>query len=84
MTGMGIPRFTVSKILNHAETGVTAIYDRYSYDLEKRQALLAWGTQLERIVNGANLLLDLSTQEPNPDDRPTLTVLTPDHPASIH
>jgi hypothetical protein len=29
----------VSKILNHVETGVTAIYDPHSYDLEKRAAL---------------------------------------------
>ncbi len=29
MTGMGIPRLTVSKLLNHIETGVTAVYDRY-------------------------------------------------------
>ena len=29
MTGMGIPRLTVSKILNHVESGVTAVYDRH-------------------------------------------------------
>lgn len=84
MTGMGIPRLTVSKILNHVETGVTAIYDRYSYDLEKQRALLAWGAQLERIRSGASLLPDPSTQQPNPDDRATLTALTPDHPTSVH
>jgi Phage integrase family len=39
MTGMGIPRLTVSKILNHVEPGVTAVYDRHSYDREKREAL---------------------------------------------
>jgi integrase len=27
MTGMGIPRLTVAKILNHVEPGVTAVYD---------------------------------------------------------
>jgi integrase len=49
MTGMGIPRLTVAKLLNHVETGVTAIYDRYSYDAEKRRALVAWGNEIERI-----------------------------------
>jgi integrase len=39
MTGMGISRLVVSKILNHVERGVTAVYDRHSYDNEKRQAL---------------------------------------------
>ncbi|MGH8627111.1 MAG: tyrosine-type recombinase/integrase [Gammaproteobacteria bacterium] len=52
MTSMGIPRLVVSKILNHAETGVTAVYDRHSYDAEKRQALDTWGQKLEGIVGG--------------------------------
>ncbi len=47
MTGMGISRLTVKKILNHAERDVTAIYDRHSYDPEKRTALDAWGRRLE-------------------------------------
>jgi len=52
MTGMGIARLTVKKILNHAERDVTAIYDRHSYDPEKRSALEAWGRRLEAIVGG--------------------------------
>ena len=52
MTGMGIARLTVSKILNHVESGVTAVYDRHSYDPEKRQALEAWGARVEEIVTG--------------------------------
>ena len=52
MTGMGIPRLVVSKILNHVETGITAVYDRHSYDTEKRQALDAWGKRLLEIVSG--------------------------------
>ena len=52
MTGMGISRLTVKKILNHAERDVTAVYDRHSYDPEKRSALEAWGRRLEAIVSG--------------------------------
>src|SRR5262249_62247568 len=52
MTGMGISRMTVSKILNHVERGVTAVYDRHSYDKEKREALEAWGRRLQMIVSG--------------------------------
>jgi integrase len=52
MTSMGIPRSTVSKILNHVEPGVTKIYDRYSYDKEKREALEAWSKQLALMVSG--------------------------------
>ena len=39
MTGMGVPRLVVGKILNHVEPGVTKVYDRHSYDKEKREAL---------------------------------------------
>jgi integrase len=52
MTGMGIPRLTVAKVLNHAEAGVTSVYDRHSYDPEKRRALEAWGARLTEIVSG--------------------------------
>jgi integrase len=50
MTSMGISRLVVSKILNHAELGVTAVYDRHSYDVEKRAALDAWAARLGEIV----------------------------------
>jgi hypothetical protein len=50
MTSMGISRLVVGKILNHAEPGVTKVYDRHSYDAEKRQALEAWGQQVLAIV----------------------------------
>ncbi len=53
MTGAGIPRLTVSKILNHAEQGVTAVYDRHSYDQEKRQALEKWSRTLKGVLGKA-------------------------------
>jgi integrase len=52
MTGMGISRLVVSKILNHVERGITAVYDRHSYDREKLQALETWGHKLKSIVEG--------------------------------
>ena len=52
MTSMGIFRLVVSKILNHADGGVTAVYDRHSYDQEKRTALEAWAKRLQEIVTG--------------------------------
>jgi integrase len=54
MTGFcGIPRLIISKILNHAEPHITSIYDRSSYDREKRQALEAWSYRLQNIIQGA-------------------------------
>jgi len=52
MTSMGVSRLTVAKVLNHVERGVTAVYDRHSYDAEKRQALDAWARRLHAIVTG--------------------------------
>lgn len=53
LTGdLGLSRFLVGQVLNHVETGITATYDRHSYDREKRQALDAWGRRLMEIVSG--------------------------------
>ncbi|MEQ1912815.1 MAG: hypothetical protein ABMA15_28625, partial [Vicinamibacterales bacterium] len=44
-------RLVVSKILNHVETGVTAVYDRHGYNREERDALDSWGRRLIAIVS---------------------------------
>jgi len=55
MTSMGIPRLTVSKILNHSEAGVTAKhYDHYAYDKEKQAAMRAWDRKLNQILPKQN------------------------------
>jgi hypothetical protein len=51
MTGAGVSRLVVSKVLNHAEKGITAVYDRHSYDAEKRVALETWARVLTEIVD---------------------------------
>jgi integrase len=53
MGSLGIPRLTIGKVLNHAESGVTRIYDRHTYDREKRQALEAWETKVLALVEHA-------------------------------
>ena len=50
MTAIGVERLVVSKILNHAEQGVTSVYDRHSYDGEKLAALLKWDQRLAEIM----------------------------------
>ena len=51
MAKMGVPRLVIGKILNHIEPGVTKVYDRYSYDKEKQEALNAWGARLAAILD---------------------------------
>lgn len=50
MTSIGIRRKTVSRVLNHLERDVTRLYDRYSYDREKREALDRLAVELVAIV----------------------------------
>jgi integrase len=53
MAEVGIPRHHISAVLNHVEGSAraTRVYDRYSYDAEKRLALEAWTPKLMSIVD---------------------------------
>ncbi len=45
MARLGVPPHVVEKVLNHKSgiiSGVAAVYNRYGYEKEKRQALAAW------------------------------------------
>ena len=50
---LGVDRIVISKLLNHAEGGVTGIYDRHARDPEKRMAMDLWGARLRAIIDGA-------------------------------
>ena len=50
MASAGVPRLVIGRILNHVDSGVTAVYDRYSYDAEKQEALEIWCQQLKSIL----------------------------------
>jgi integrase len=52
MAEAGVPRQHISAVLNHVEAGpaATRVYDRHSYDAEKRAALEVWAKELTRIL----------------------------------
>ena len=51
MRALGVPRETVSLVLNHASVGVTAQhYDHYEGMPERRDALTRWAAHLEHII----------------------------------
>ena len=52
MAAAGVPRDHIAKVLNHVEGGAraTRVYDRHSYDAEKRMALEAWERTLTAII----------------------------------
>jgi integrase len=49
MASLGIARLVIAKLLNHADGSVTAVYERHSYDREKREAITLWHTYLARL-----------------------------------
>jgi hypothetical protein len=55
MAEAGVPRQHISAVLNHLEGGarVTRVYDRYSYDAERRKALETWARTLQSIIEQA-------------------------------
>jgi integrase len=56
MAGIGIAPHVVEAVLNHKSgtiKGVAAVYNRYSYATEKRQALDAWARRLDAILSSA-------------------------------
>ncbi|MCG8073863.1 MAG: tyrosine-type recombinase/integrase [Candidatus Thiodiazotropha taylori] len=52
MASAGVQRLVISKVLNHVESGITAVYDRHSYDAEKRDAMNVWADRLSEIIRG--------------------------------
>jgi integrase len=52
MRSLGVDRLVVSKILNHSESGVTRVYDRYAADPEKAAAMERWAQRLREIISG--------------------------------
>ena len=52
MAEAGTGRTVIGRVLNHADPEVTAVYDRYGYDAEKREALEQWARRLAVIVSG--------------------------------
>lgn len=59
MAEAGVPPAHISRVLNHIQGGpsATRVYDRYSYDNEKRTALDSW----------ANMLIAILKKEPTGD-----------------
>ena len=50
MARLGVSRFNIGKILNHADRSVTGIYDRHAYLTEKREALDKWAAYLKSLA----------------------------------
>jgi integrase len=50
LSSVGVLPIIAELTIGHKQTGISAIYDRHRYDVEKRAALTAWETKLMSIV----------------------------------
>lgn len=60
MARASVPPHVVEKVLNHISgtiSGVAAVYNRYAYDPEKRDALETWGASLTELDRQAASVL---------------------------
>ena len=59
MAELGISPHTISMILNHVSarqgTITSKVYVQYSYDREKREALVVWSARLEAMISAKSL-----------------------------
>jgi integrase len=54
MARLGVPPYVADKILNHQSgtiSGVTAVYQRHEFMMERKDALDRWGAHVEEILN---------------------------------
>jgi integrase len=66
MAALGIPPIVRGHVANHRTTtraGVTlGVYDQYSYDKEKREALALWADRLRGIIDGVASVVPLRSK----------------------
>jgi integrase len=58
MAGLGVPPHIVERVLNHlsgAQGGLTGVYQHHEYRTERKDALLRWGSHVERLLSGEPL-----------------------------
>ncbi|MBU2772621.1 site-specific integrase [Acidithiobacillus ferrooxidans] len=55
MASMGTQPLVISRLLNHKEGGITQIYNRYSYDKEKREAMDQWADRITEMVDSGEV-----------------------------
>src|SRR6516165_3834065 len=50
LAALGIPFEIAERVLNHAMLGLEAVYNRHSYSVEKRNALILWADHVHALV----------------------------------
>ncbi len=50
MAALGVSQEVIDRVLNHAQKGLSSVYNRHLYVSEKRQALAAWADYVSSLV----------------------------------
>ncbi len=61
MAGLKVPPYVIERVLNHSSgiiSGVAAVYNRYEYADETREALDKWAGYVEKLTGGSGQLSD--------------------------
>jgi integrase len=64
MSRAGVPSDIAERVLGHVIPGVRGVYDRHSYEAEKRDALERLAAQIDRIVNPQDNVIPLQATKP--------------------
>jgi integrase len=56
MAQRGVPRFVLKRVLGHADSDITAVYDLYTYDKEVKQAVLTLESAIREAIGEAPAL----------------------------
>ena len=59
----GVDADIAERCLGHAIPGIRGTYDRHAYHAEKKQAFEALATQIERVVNPRDNVVQLNRSE---------------------
>lgn len=51
LAALGFSDEVLNAVLNHKRPGIIRVYNHYSYDAEKREALIAWDDKVTQLVN---------------------------------
>lgn len=51
LAALGVPEIVAERVLNHAPKGLSAVYNLHAYETEKTEALQAWDSALQLIID---------------------------------
>jgi len=64
LAALGVSRDVAERCLNHKLKGVEGTYDRHDYFVERRHALTAWSSQIERFEKGISAVVSVKHSNP--------------------